>query len=391
VNLERVQAIARAVLYEGYLLYPYRADALKNRQRWTFGTVFPRDYAEASGTDPWAMQTQCLVCGGDETVLSVRVRFLRVVDAPEEVEIVAPELRLEPSPYGRGQGEGGPPGPRPTALTPALSRGERESVELPISGAPLAGRVSIAADPVADGVHRVTVRIENLSPAAGLSRDAAQRLAFASAHTVLGVQGGAFVSLTDPPEHLREAAAQCRNEGTWPVLVGDPGSADTLLSSPIILPDYPQIAPESPGDLFDGSEIDEILTLRILTMTEDEKRAALAADPRARALLERTEALSPAELERLHGTWRKPRLAAIQRAGREVSLGDTVRLRPKRRADIMDTVLDGMLAIVEGIERDFEDRVHLAVTIADDPGRDLGADRYPGHRFFFALDEVEPA
>lgn len=206
------------------------------------------------------------------------------------------------------------------------------------------------------------------------------------------------MSLTDPPEALREAAAACVNQGLWPILVGDTGRTDMLLASPIILPDYPQVATESPGDLFDSCEIDEILTLRILTMTDDEKREMAASDPRARALLARTEALDEADIARLHGALRRPGGASVARAGLvsialdggRLSVGDRVRLRPKRRADIMDVILDGMISTIESIERDFEDRFQIAVTLLDDPGRDFGADRYPGHRFFFAPDEVEP-
>jgi len=95
------------------------------------------------------------------------------------------------------------------------------------------------------------------------------------------------------------------NTGTYPVLVGDEGSRNCLLSSPIILYDYPQIAPESAGDLFDGTEIDEILTLRIMSLTDDEKNEMRNADELARRLLERTESLSPDELMNLHGLMKK--------------------------------------------------------------------------------------
>jgi hydrogenase maturation protease len=125
-----------------------------------------------------------------------------------------------------------------------------------------------------------------------------------STHTILGVAGGEFVSLLDPPAEWRAAAEACRNVGTWPVLVGEEGQKDMLLSSPIILYDYPQVAPESPGDLFDSTEIDEILTLRIMTLTDEEKRAMAAVDERTRALLERTEGMAPEDLLRLHGTIR---------------------------------------------------------------------------------------
>jgi hypothetical protein len=85
------------------------------------------------------------------------------------------------------------------------------------------------------------------------------------------------------------------------VLVGE----DAMLSSPIILPDNPEVAPESPGDLFDGGEIDQLLTLSILAMSDEEKEADARGPTRARrAILERTEALSPDELMRLGGRWR---------------------------------------------------------------------------------------
>jgi hypothetical protein len=74
----------------------------------------------------------------------------------------------------------------------------------------------------------------------------------------------------------------------------------------------------------------------------------------------------------------------------EIRPGDRVRLRPSGRADIIDLALAGMIATVEAIEQDFEGRVYLAVTVDEDPGKDLGALRQPGHRFFFGPQEVEP-
>ena len=181
-----------------------------------------------------------------------------------------------------------------------------------------------------------------------------------------------------------------------------------MLASPIILYDHPAIAPESPGDLFDGTEIDEILTLRILAMTDAEKREMASVDARARALLERTHALTAEDMARLHGVMRdhpsqasqiepltgrnheKPRLVSLLETGRSLCVGARVRLRPKSGGDIMDIALKDKIAVVEAIERDFEDRVHVAVTLIDDPGRDLGAAGFPGHRFFFSQEEIEP-
>jgi len=275
------------------------------------------------------------------------------------------------------------------------------------------GEITIAAKEIAPDVFQLTVQIDNLTPIdapSQMARDEIQLRALISTHTILGLRNAEFVSLLDPPAELKDAAAACNNQGTWPVLAGEPGEKDILLSSPIILYDYPQVAPESPGDLFDSTEIDEILTLRILAMTDEEKREMAAADERGRALLERTEALTAADMARLHGTLRnpsfvnaqreeasaqrrapkvKPELAFLHVAGCDLKIGDRVRLRPKSGADIMDIVLKDEVAIIEAIERDFEDKVHVAVVLESDPGREFGLDRMPGHRFFFSPDELE--
>ena len=175
------------------------------------------------------------------------------------------------------------------------------------------------------------------------------------------------------------------------MLVGESGRRDTMLGSPIILYDYPQIAPESAGDLFDSTEIDEILTLRILTLTDEEKDEMRRSDERARRILERLESSPPEHLLELHGrisTMQSSPLAVDERTG--FKKGDRVRLRPRKRADIFDTLLEGKVAIIEAVEQDFENKIHFAVVIEDDPGRDLGEMRQIGHRFFFSPEEVEP-
>ena len=163
---------------------------------------------------------------------------------------------------------------------------------------------------VSRGLFRLTVRVSNSTPwqvAEPASRDQAALSALVSAHIVLEVKGGEFVSLMDPPEDCRQAAAACRNVGVYPVLVGEEGRGDMMLSSPIILYDYPRVAPESPGSFFDGTEIDEMLTLRVLTMTDDEKRDMAAVDDRAAALLERVQGMARDQLLSLHGAVRDAR------------------------------------------------------------------------------------
>jgi hypothetical protein len=181
----------------------------------------------------------------------------------------------------------------------------------------LTGTVAAHAVEVETGLLRLSVSVVNCTPlpeGERTNRDAAVLRSLIFTHAILRVKDGEFVSLLEPPEDCTATAAACKNIGTWPVLVGEPGQRDTMLSSPIILYDYPQVAPESPGNLFDGSEIDEILTLRIMTLTDDEKHAAAALDTRVRDLLTRTAALGPEELSRLHGTLRNVRAVSGESA-----------------------------------------------------------------------------
>ncbi len=86
----------------------------------------------------------------------------------------------------------------------------------------------------------------------------------------------------------------------------------------------------------------------------------------------------------------KPTLQSVVVKGVELEKGSRVLLWPRPGGDIMDLALAGKVAFVEGIEQDYENRIYIAVTLEDDPGRDLGEDRFLGHRFFFSPEEVEP-
>jgi len=422
MSRDRVKEIADAVLYEGYVLYPYRPSSIKNRQRWTFGGVFPQNFSLLSGSDPWFLASECLIEGDPQAVLTVQLRFLHLV-----VRSISkyhsgdwhyvPSLEVDGHPYAAWEEATAQEITAPATTLASLAAeplrlefafADDVTREILRDGAgatagaitrtrrKLEGALLVSAVGLGPQLHRITVRVENTTPLTHdqcESRALSQHSAFASTHAILRLQGGDFVSQTDPPEHLAPASRQCQNEGWWPVLAGPDSARDTMLVSPIILYDHPEIAPESPGDLFDGTEIDEILTLRILTMTDAEKREAAASDPLTRRLLERTEALTANDMAKLHGALRSPRqpaLASVSDQGQTLQVGSRVLLKPKSGGDVMDIVLAGKIAIVEAIERDFEDRVHVAVTIEDDPGRDLGLDRYPGHRFFFSREELEP-
>jgi hypothetical protein len=346
MNLAAVEQIAKAVLYEGYMLYPYRPSSVKNQQRWNFGVLCPMSYSEAQkGSEAWTMQTECLVEAGFLTTLEIRVRFLQLVTRSVG-ELIAPVAELSGEapafrPVTRLEVAGRTYQPWQEAverevIVPActvealvqtpLSRlftfsagkqfeGLRETGSQ-ITGilireqSAIQGMVQVKGERVGDDLFKISVRICNLTPfpaAQQASREDALPLSLVSTHTVLGVQDGRFVSLLAPPDQISELAASCKNLGTWPVLVGEAGERDTLLSSPIILYDYPQIAPESAGDLFDGTEIDEILSLRIMTLTDEEKREMNQSDERARQMLERTETLPVEQLMKLHGVLRNLR------------------------------------------------------------------------------------
>ena len=317
--MDPVREIADAVLYEGYVLWPYRRSALKNTRRFTFGGVYPPAHSGAHPDDPASMQTQVLLEGGPGARVDVQVRFLQVVQrqlyrdgAPVDELTVGGERYVSWEEAREREVAAVSTLDAPVRVSIAVAAGRDEetlaSGELVRTWHALEGQVTIAAEPVADCVHRVTVRIDNRTPFTGATREEALERTFCSTHTILRARNGAFVSATDPPAELRAAVAACRNEGTWPVFVGEPGEPGTMLSSPIILEEYPRVAPESPGDLFDGGEIDQLLTLNILTLTDEEKEEMRASDPRAREILDRTEALSEEELMRLHGAIRELRV-----------------------------------------------------------------------------------
>jgi hypothetical protein len=375
MNLKLVERIVNALLYEGYILYPYRASAVKNRQRWNFGIIYPQDYSlSQGGAEASSMQTECLLLGDQRAKLDVKIRFLHLLARTVEADLrVCPGPALHATtgadtqvrPYEDSQTVLDPltdpqetigqdfhvaepleigatipdtwqeaveremdaPGidlseivaepRRMTFAFPAM----REATPLLDSGGQavgvierrqqfVEGTVEVAAERTGDGLFKVAVRILNLTPledAGHKSRDEVLMRSLISTHTILGVRQGEFVSLLDPPEAFREAAAGCRNIGTWPALVGEEGERDCLLSAPIIIYDYPQVAPESAGDFYDGTEIDELLTLRVMTMTDQEKQEMRLVDERARQILERTEALSSERLMKLHGAVRSLR------------------------------------------------------------------------------------
>jgi hypothetical protein len=298
-----VDALCRALLYEGYLLYPYTPGATKNRVRWTFGTVAPRVWSEAGGCEGWRWRAECLLVPGPGCRLEVSVRFLHLCRCQrrgaEREE--ASERRLEASLVLSDLLQA------PSELPLRLAAHEMTEGGASRHWEALEGRMLVSARPLPAAVT-LAVEVQNLTPLADLNapRERVTLHSLCSTHAVLRASPGRFCSLADPPPSLAEAAAACHCIGCWPVLAGEPGRDDTLLCSPIIVDDHPRLAPESPGDLFDSSEIDELLSLRVLTLSEEEKAELRGGDAHARGILERTEHLTPEQWLRLHGTLRNP-------------------------------------------------------------------------------------
>jgi hypothetical protein len=348
--------VANAVMYEGAFLYPYRRSSLKNRYPSVFGVLPPRHASERAECE--GLTAACLLHGQRDAALEVLLRFLT-----DDGRRVQPrEVRLRRGAFGV------------------------DRTEFEFDG--IRGALVLERCALGDDYERLRACVQNCSelrPGELPSREAERERSLHGVHVLLRVDPAAhFVSLTDPPPEAEPYAAHCEGQGLWCVVMGsDPVRPDTALAAPVILPDFPSVAPESCTDLGDATEIDEVLALRILTLSSAEKREARETDPWVRSLLDRVEALDERELSRLHGARRSPGGPSSELQGARVLL------TPRRSADGIDFLLSGRRAVVRHVERSVDGEVLLGVTLEDDPGSDLGAQGLPGHRFFFGLDEVQ--
>jgi hydrogenase maturation protease len=443
-RLAAARGVADAVCYEGYVLYPYRASSGKNRVRWQFGVLAPPAFA-ARGSERGTSQCGVVIEAGAGGRLHVRLRALQVQGRTVQVsDPAAPGGWRAADGYDDGSqvwtsfdeavahhfdlADVGLAGAGERALEISLPAGEETEV---IAGGrarllrrrwPIAGRLKVEVSPV-EGPYplsRVTVSVANTTgwdPPPGTGREEALRRSLVAAHLLMAVDGGRFISCLEPPRFAAGAVEACTNDGLFPVLVGEPG-AEAVLASPIILYDHPAIAPESPGDMFDATEIDEILALRVLTLTDEEKREARGTDPRAAAIIDRCDAMSADTITALHGTfrsvrdlgldtpggaadpfsdqppWWEPRVDAafdpwtdsVDIGGVTVANGTRVRLRPRRRSDAQDIFVAGREATVAGVFHDVGGEIYLAVAV-DDPDSDLHA--WHGRYLYFAPEEVD--
>ena len=452
-DLAATRRIADAVLYEGYLLYPYTAAAAKNRLRWQFGVLGPPGGIERGDGEPARLAAQFLLRANPGTTLTVHLRALhlqtRIVEAVAAGRFTpVPELRAGGTVWTSfdeavevettvvvavGDLTGGsvtPVGlPATSEVAPVVDDGAQVGRVVRMRE-PVTAELALTAEPIDGGALRISAVAANTTAGVPAGSDAATRHSLLGAHLLVGVDDGEFVSLLEPPAELAGAAAACSRDRWFPVLAGEEGEADLLLVSPIILYDHPAVAPESAGPLYDSTEIDEILTLRVLTLSDEEKAAARATDPRAAAVVDRCETMPPEMLARLHGVLREPHVplfgeplsgeprppdtapasgpeeeqrpwwdpavdgavdpaeAAVIVGGVAVRRGSTVRLHPSRRADAQDIFYAGREATVAAVLSDVDGGTHVAVVLADDPAADLH--EWYGRHLHFAPDELEP-
>src|SRR6201995_297998 len=215
MNFAEVEEIAAAILYEGYILYPYRPTAIKNRQRWNFGTLYPRMYAEAQHPqEPSRLVAECLVeASADTPTLDVRIRFLQLMrqrnDSSPPLAAVTQSL-TDPS-LGWEEAVERNWEQQALRLSDLVGRPLTLTLDMGGSGLPddqngqlpqnLQGALTVGVELLQNGARKIHLELQNASPlpsGANAERDEALPQSFVSAHVLLGISGGQFISLLDP-------------------------------------------------------------------------------------------------------------------------------------------------------------------------------------------------
>ena len=377
-----VEELIDTLLYEGYALYPYTPGATKNATPTPFGIVYPPVYAAPSPSTFDEIRMPCIVEAGDGATLAVSVRFLQASGVRHEA--AAQRIDLPATPLSE------------LVSRPGVATFDHDG---------LRATVQMSAELLPGGLARVVASVRNTTPVeAGLSRSEALTSSLLSTHVVATVAHARFASPAAPPEHAAGAVMTCVAVNTFPVLAADDDTV--MLGAAIVLPDHPQIAPESKGSLFDSTEIEEALRLHLLALSDGERKELEEHDPALREMLERAIATAPEDLTSLHGrvTVSDPGMLTEPPGGSDlrgeeqarvgdaiVRRGDHVRLRPNtdpaHPRHAQDHLLTGRTATIERIYVDYDDRVHLCVTVDDDPGQQLMRDI--GRYLYFKTSEVE--
>ncbi len=381
---EGLAKLVDSLLYEGYALYPYTPGSPKNATPTPFGIVYPPAYAEASTVTFDHLRLDCVLAAPPEAELRATVRFLQVAGERHE----GSERTLELGP----------------ARLSDLLAGDGVPAEFSFEGAEgVQGRAKLRADPAPDpGLARIRVCVHNTTAlpdaAAAMDRGAALRWSLLSTHVVVESSAGRFVSPLEAGGPAGEAVAACESVNTFPVLAGDDDRS--VLGAAIVLPDHPKMAPESLGNLFDNTEIEEALLLHVHTLSDSEREEIGQGDPAVREMVERAAATTPQEIMGLHGRLEAPDPGpppepghpnpgeeAVEAAGQTLRKGGKVLLRPGTTRDVYDRMLDGRTATIERIYVDYDDAIHVGVTVDGSAEQELF--RETGRYLFFKPGEVE--
>ncbi len=406
-----LETLVDSLLFEGYALYPYTPGATKNATPTPFGIVYPPTYAQRSSTTFDHLRAECVLAAAETTQVGATIRFLHA--AGERHAAVERRIELEP-----------------TDLQ-ALAAGRGIGTEFEFEATPtLSGRARLRAEPldVLDGEGRQLVRIRccvhNTTPldpdrARNVERPDALLASMLSTHVVLEADAGRFASPLERDGIAGAAVAACESVNTWPVLATADDRA--ILAAPIILPEHPSVAPESLGNLFDNTEIEEALLLHVQVLSDAEREEIAAQDPAVRAMIAKAAATTPEEMISLHGKMTpvgqeterggfdspyqaspplppdpgppaepghpNPGEQTLEIEGKRFRKGGKVVLRPGTERDVLDRMLDGRTATIERLYIDYEDGAHVAVTVDDDPAQELF--RETGRYLFFKAAELE--
>jgi hypothetical protein len=376
-----------SLLYEGYALYPYTPGSAKNATPTPFGIVYPPAYAERHPTTFDRARMEGVVEARQDTTISGTVRFLQV--AGDRHEGAEREIELPSTPVAD------------------LLAGAGEPVEFRFEGErAISGRARLRAEAVdGDGLVRVKLCVHNSTvieagEAESMERGEALRSSLLSTHVIAEVEGGCFVSPLERDGEVGAAVGGCESENTWPVLAGE--TDETLLGAPIVLPDHPRLAPESLGNLFDNTEIEEALLLHVKTLSDAEREAIAAQDPAVKEMLERADRATAEDITALHGRLElhdpdpngepghpNPGEERVSIGGRTFCKGGKVVLCPGTERDVYDKMLDGRMATIERIYYDYEGAIHIAVTVDGSAEQELY--RETGRYLFFKADELQIA
>ena len=379
---EQLEHLLDSLLWEGYALYPYTPGATKNATPTPFGIVYPPAYAAALESTFDHLLLRCTLEARADAVLQAELRFL--ISDGDRNRGTAQRLEL--------------PGVMVGAL--AAADGDPVAKEATIesaSGSILVVGMQLSAAQRQPDVYELELLIENRTAVpAGLDRAAALTRSLISTHPVLRIAGGRFRS---PLEREYDSV------NTFPVLASETG--DALIGAAIVLPDHPQIAPESRGSLFDATEIEEALLLHMRALSDGERaEIERGGDPELLAMLARADEARPEEIIALHGRselrdpvtltppseppgLHDPRAgeAIVDVAGKTFRQGAKVVIRPGPDADFHARMLTGRLATIERIFTAYDGQVHLGVTVDDDPGQELM--RETGRYLYFFEPELE--